>query len=104
MRKPSSTTISIKQKINLILFGILLSLIILEGGLRFGGWIYQCVKNYDRVVRTSNADEVRILCIGESTTEGEWPPFLESILNKKDNGMNVRVIDKGRGGIILSQS
>lgn len=37
----------------------------------------------------------RIMCIGESTTQNQYPPFLEEILNKSNLGLKFSVIDKG---------
>ncbi|MCX5702463.1 MAG: tetratricopeptide repeat protein, partial [Candidatus Omnitrophica bacterium] len=49
----------------------------------------------------------RIICLGESTTQNQYPPFLEEILNQRNIGIKFSVVDKGRGGIkasaILSQ-
>jgi len=41
----------------------------------------------------------RILCLGESTTAGQWPPYLEKILNQRNIGVRFSVIDKGVPGI-----
>jgi len=106
-KKQIKTTI--KQKIGLILFGILLALIILESGLRVGGFVvssYQRTRNKEAF----NAD-YRILCLGESTTgrgnEYSWPSQLEIILNNRSSGTKFKVFNEGIGGtntaFILSQ-
>lgn len=43
--------------------------------------------------------EYRILCLGESTTMGQWPEPLEEILNQRNIGIKFSVIDKGVVGI-----
>jgi tetratricopeptide (TPR) repeat protein len=47
------------------------------------------------------------MCLGESTTQGQYPPFLEEILNQRNIGIKFSVIDKGIGGtnteVILSE-
>ena len=40
----------------------------------------------------------RILCLGESTTAGQYPAFLEESLNRRNTGIKFSVIDKGIGG------
>jgi len=49
----------------------------------------------------------RIICLGESTTQNQYPVYLEEILNQRDIGVKFSVIDKGMGGtntvVILSQ-
>ncbi|MEI8218510.1 MAG: hypothetical protein WCG51_05640, partial [Elusimicrobiota bacterium] len=38
----------------------------------------------------------RILCLGESTTDGQYPWHLEELLNARSRGVVFKVIDKGR--------
>ncbi|MFH0739383.1 MAG: tetratricopeptide repeat protein [Candidatus Omnitrophota bacterium] len=38
-----------------------------------------------------------IICLGESTTQNQYPPYLEEILNKRNIGIKFSVIDKGLG-------
>jgi tetratricopeptide (TPR) repeat protein len=40
----------------------------------------------------------RIFCLGESTTGGQYPPFLEETLNQRDIGIKFSVIDGGSVG------
>jgi tetratricopeptide (TPR) repeat protein len=37
----------------------------------------------------------RIMCVGEDTTRGQFPVFLEEVLNQSDLGIKFSVIDKG---------
>lgn len=89
---------SFKQKISLILFGLFLCAVLLEIGLRIGGFIILSVQEYRNQLSIRQRGEYRILCLGESTTEGQWPGPLEDFLNKKDIGIKFSVIDKGVGG------
>ncbi len=43
--------------------------------------------------------EVRVVCVGESTTYGLWPSQLEEILNRGRSGREIRVINRGSVGI-----
>jgi tetratricopeptide (TPR) repeat protein len=47
------------------------------------------------------------MCLGESTTQGQYPFLLEKILNQRNIGVTFSVIDKGVGGartpVILSE-
>ena len=91
-----------KQKVFLILFGILLALIILELGLRIGGFV---ISSYQRSSNEEDFDaDYRILCLGESTTadlhgnKNSWPAQLEIILNNKSSETRFKVFNEGVGG------
>ena len=103
--------VSIKKKLELILFGLFLCMVILEAGLRIGGFILLSLQKYknNRVFKQKGA--YRIICLGESTTASggkySYPNQLEEILNKSDVGIKFSVINSGVSGIdsagILSQ-
>jgi len=108
MPKPSFTTISRRQKIGLVLFGLFLSLVLLEGGLRLGGFVIMQMKGEHRNISLSDPHEFRILCLGESTTFSTWPHYLEEILNEKAvSKQKFIVINKAKAGtntgVIASQ-
>jgi Tfp pilus assembly protein PilF len=88
-----------RTKILLVIAGIFMALILLEFGLRFGGGVFSMVQDYKNrcAIRTKNA--YRILCLGESTTQDQYPKPLEKILNDLKLGLNFVVIDKGRNSI-----
>ncbi|MFH0984776.1 MAG: tetratricopeptide repeat protein [Candidatus Omnitrophota bacterium] len=46
-------------------------------------------------LRSLRAHGYRILCLGESTTAGTYPSFLEEELNRRGQGIPFSVIDKG---------
>ena len=87
------------QKAFLILLGIFLSLFLIETGLRLGGFTLLAVQERRNRVSIKKVGSYRILCLGESTTHGQYPPFLEADLNRSGTGIQFTVIDKGRAGI-----
>ncbi|MCD4779497.1 MAG: hypothetical protein K8S27_02960 [Candidatus Omnitrophica bacterium] len=88
-----------KQKIVLILFGLLLGLLLLELLLRLGGFIFSLSQDYRNTAALQKQDTYRILCLGESTTalggENSYPCQLERILNQRVKDISVKVINKG---------
>jgi tetratricopeptide (TPR) repeat protein len=88
------------QKIGLIFFGLVLTLVIVESGLRLSGWLFgsiQELRNRDAIQKKGT---YRIMCLGESTTAMQYPPYLEEILNEKSAEVKFSVIDKGVSGTI----
>ncbi|MDD5156049.1 MAG: tetratricopeptide repeat protein [Candidatus Omnitrophica bacterium] len=96
--QPAKPRISLLHRIFLILFGICLALIILEAGLRLGGFIILSLQEYRNQQSLKHKGTYRILCIGESTTQSEYPQFLEEALNQRKGGVTFSVINKGLGG------
>ncbi len=92
--------ISFPQKFFLVFFGTLITLFILEGGLRLGGFLFSL--NQQRGNKTdfsSSTDQYRILCIGESTTalgdSDSYPSQLEVFLNSQGLKQKVKIINRG---------
>ena len=89
-----------KQKLFLILLGIVLSLIILETGLRIGGFVLLNIKRSKNVI-SEYKDEYVILSLGESTTaslynkQSSWPEQLEILLNERSLNVKFKVINEG---------
>jgi len=98
---------SLWLKIVLIFLGLSLALVITEAGLRISGFIILSLQEYRNIHSLSRQGSYRILCLGESTTQEEYPRFLEEILNQRDIGVKFSVIDKGKAAtnttIILNQ-
>ena len=102
---------SFKQKIILIIFSIFLSVILLETGLRIGGFIILSFQEHRNMISLKQKDAYYILCLGESTTafggRHSWPSQLEEILNEKNMSIKFKIINKGYPGansaFILSQ-
>jgi tetratricopeptide (TPR) repeat protein len=85
----------LRTKITLIIFGLFLFLILLEAGLRLGGFIILSLQEYRNLQSIKHKGTYRILCLGESTTADQWPPHLEEVLNQRHAGVRFSVIDKG---------
>jgi tetratricopeptide (TPR) repeat protein len=98
---------SLLQKILLVLFGLCLAIVILEIGLRLGGSVILYIQEYRNQQAIKKQGSFRIICLGESTTQGQYPPYLEKILNQNSPKIKFSVIDNGLAGIktaeILSQ-
>ncbi|MDP3041334.1 MAG: tetratricopeptide repeat protein [Candidatus Omnitrophota bacterium] len=107
MRKNNQNQISVRQKAFLVIFGVFLSLVILEIGLRVGGFVLLSLQEYKNRHSLKQKGVYRIMCLGESTTQIQYPGFLEGILNQRNIGITFSVIDKGLNStntnIILSQ-
>lgn len=92
------------KKIVLVFLGMFLSFVILEMGLRIAGRIvlFSQEKRNTASLEEKNG-EIRILCLGESTTvwggDNAWPYQLERILNKKLKNIKVTVFNEGRHAI-----
>ncbi|TAM38436.1 tetratricopeptide repeat protein [bacterium] len=93
--KPVTT---LKIKITLIIFGVFLSLLLLEIGLRAGGFVLLFTQEYSNSKAMKESGTYRIMCLGESTTRGQYPVFLEEMLNRNNTGTRFSVIDKGFDG------
>jgi len=89
---------SLTQKFLLILFGVFVTFLILEVGMRIGGFTLSFLQERQNKI-SLDEDEVRILCIGESTTamggSDSYPSQLEDILNEKSKTRKFNVINKG---------
>ncbi|RKX96106.1 MAG: hypothetical protein DRP84_02115 [Spirochaetes bacterium] len=90
---------SLIQKIGLVLFGIVLFFILLEVGLRTGGYVITAVNEYKNKIALIKRGDYTVLCLGESTTDDEWPVYLAEELNSSDLGITFTVIDKGKNGV-----
>lgn len=84
-----------RQKITLIILGLIFSLIFLELSLRLGGVVVRTIQEYKNLLSIAHGGTYRVLCIGESTTQNQYPRFLESILNQRSKEIKFSVIDKG---------
>jgi len=84
-----------KQKCGLVLFSIVFCTIVLEIGLRLTGLIMASAQEYRNMLSMRKNGTYRIICLGESTTAGQYAQFLETILNRQNVGVRFTVIDKG---------
>jgi len=88
--------ISFRQKIILVFFGLFLFFVLLEASLRLGGFILLSIQEHRNLQSIKQKGVYRIMCLGESTTQGQYPEPLEKILNQRNIGVHFSVIDKGR--------
>ncbi len=88
---------TLRQRLLLVLGGLFLGIVLLEIGLRVGGFVFTSLQ--ERANRLAlKKDAYVILCLGESTTFNAYPKFLEEILNERVPGRTFKVIDKGKPG------
>jgi len=94
--------VTIPQKLILILLGVVLSLVILEIGLRLAGSLILYLQERANLLSLREKGQYVILCLGESTTadggKNSYPRQLEKILNEKIPGLKFTVINKGLWG------
>ena len=104
MRKniKNKTITPFAHKAVLIPLGLFLAVIILEVGLRLGGFIFLSLQEHRNKVSIQRKDTYRIMCLGESTTAGQYPIFLQEELDKYNTGIEFSVIDKGVVGVDTS--
>ena len=90
---------TLKQKILLIIFSLILFVILLEVGLRLGGFIFLSLQEYRNRLSLRQKGTYRIMCLGESTTvcgdEDSYPSQLQEILSQRNIGISFSVINKG---------
>ncbi|MCM2267046.1 MAG: tetratricopeptide repeat protein [Elusimicrobiales bacterium] len=86
----------------LALLGGLLALALLETALRLGGRAFFSYQDYRNRQAVKARGNYRVLCLGESTTAGQYPPFLEEILNRNSSGIKFSVIDRGEPSVNTS--
>lgn len=81
-----------------VLIGLAGAFLVLEAILQTGAL---ALRREDRKEARQPSDhEIRIVCVGESTTYGKWPHQLEEILNREWSDANARVINHGSVGIL----
>ncbi len=90
---------SLRERIAFAFLGLFLLLATLEVGLRVGGFIMLPLQEkHGNLQSIKQNGEYRIMCLGESTTQGEYPSYLEEILNMSNLGVKISVLDKGLAG------
>ena len=83
------------KKILLVFIGIIFSFIILESSLQIASFYYVKTKKSDSDIMLKSKDTITVLCLGESTTDGQWPKFLKQELEKRNMNKNFVIVDKG---------
>jgi len=83
------------RKVSAVFFGLFLCILLLEVSLRIGGFILLSIQEHRKVILAQKKGTYRILCLGESTTAGQYPSYLEENLNQRNIGIKFNGIDKG---------
>lgn len=78
--------------------GILLAAVLLEAVLRLGGGAFLSRQRYRNELSLGTKSDYCVLCLGESTTAGQYPAFLGEELARRGAGVKFRVIDGGVPG------
>jgi len=93
----------IKQRVGLVLFGLFLCIVLLEIGMRIGGFVLLTLQERRNALPPEKKNAYIIMCVGGSTTarggEDSWPVQLEEILNGRNIGIKFKVINKGIEGV-----
>jgi len=95
---PGNSKTSWWKKILLVILGFFLSLILIETGLRLGGFIILSLQEQRNIASARQKGTYLIMCLGESTTAdgpNPYPDQLENILNQYDIGIRFVVVNKG---------
>ena len=92
------TNIRLHQKLGLVAFGLFLTFLILKVALRLGGFVILSLQAHQNAISMRQTGAYRIMCIGESTTQGQYPALLEQVLNGRNLGIRFSVIDRGLVG------
>lgn len=80
----------------LVFVGFILFFILVEGVLQVTSFTMTAVKEMKNKAAFQKKGDYVILCLGESTTDGQWPPYLEEYLERSGIGVDFTIIDKGR--------
>jgi lysophospholipase L1-like esterase len=99
-RHPGRTVqTSTLQRLGLLAAGLVVALVLLELGLRAGGWVFLWLQDQRNRASLREDSPYRILCIGESTTalggKDAYPAQLERVLNENAGRPVVSVINRG---------
>ena len=82
-----------------VLFGLLCTFLLLEGGLRVAGWVARGAQRRANARALADGADIRVMCVGESTTEvGGYPRLLEEILDGESADRSYSVFNLGRSG------
>jgi len=88
----------ILSKMLLIMAGLVIAVFLLEILLQTAAFSIQKYKYYKMKEEIKKETDLAIVCLGESTTDGQWPKFLEQSLIQKGIKKQIKIIDCGMGG------
>jgi tetratricopeptide (TPR) repeat protein len=86
----------IKGKAIVIALSLVCCLVCLEAGLRVLGATVMSAQAHRNALAMRRTGVYRVMCVGDSMTQGQYPPFLEQALNGRNMGIRFSVIDSGR--------
>jgi len=95
-------------RIALVVAGLCAGALLVELGMRAAGAVIRARQQQRNYAALREKHDVRVVCLGESTTEGEpggrsYPDMLEEILNGEQLGIRFAVINKGMSGATTRQ-
>ena len=102
----------VNQKLIVVLAGVFTVVFMLEVGLRFAGYVRTRISEsaQNEYESDNGIDQFRILCLGNSFTEGvgapkgeSYPDHLQNLFDTKVPGTKVKVINKGKGALNSSE-
>src|SRR5689334_16815399 len=89
-----TTVVAWLQRIALVGFGLGLSIVLLEAGLRTAGMVWLWLRARENAAALDATSTIRVLCVGESTTAlggpDAYPRKLEMLLNRQGGGRRFR--------------
>lgn len=90
------------EVIAVVLLGLAVALLALEGGLRLIGFVFTQRQEWANQAALAEGRDIRVICIGESTTAMgatfAYPRQLESVLEERHPGPSFSVFNLGRMG------
>jgi len=100
--------VAVAQRLSLVLVGLLAGVILAESGMRIAGTILRRGQELRNASVLRQRHDVRIVCIGESTTEGSgefgrYPEMLQAILNREAAATRFAVVNQGMSGATTTQ-
>jgi tetratricopeptide (TPR) repeat protein len=86
------------RRLGLAAFGVLLAAVLVEAALRAGGFAVLTLQDRRNAEKARETGTYRIMCVGESTTQGQYPAALEKRLDDAGLGVRFAVVDRGLAG------
>jgi lysophospholipase L1-like esterase len=95
-------------RLALVVCATVIALALLEGGMRVAGSTMRWAQHARNERALGRKHEVRVLCLGESTTagvgdHGRYPDMLEEMLNAQPLGVRFAVVNQGRIGATTNE-
>jgi len=87
-----------RNRIKRAVIDLVIYLILLETGLRLGGFMFLSLQEFRNMRFLNEKGIYKILCIGDSNTQNQYPRYLEQFLNQRNQGLKFSVIDEGLPG------